>query len=69
VIGHGLVDHLRLTVLTELQVLVHEAFPDGDASDHHYGCEALLDLVQARRRELVAGALPLDASESARVEP
>jgi hypothetical protein len=66
---HPLVDHIRLTVLTELAVLVHEAFPDGENSDHHYGCEHLLELVQARRRALVEGALPLDADEAARVEP
>lgn len=65
---HPLLDHLRLTVLTELAVLVHEAFPDED-SDHGHGCEHLLELVQARRRALVDGAVPLDADESARAEP
>jgi hypothetical protein len=65
---HPLVDHIRLTVLTELRVLIHEAFPEED-TDHHYGCEALLELVQHRRRQLADGALPLEPDESARLGP
>lgn len=65
-----LVDHLRLTVLVELQALVEEAFPDDVAGDDwHYACERLLNLVQDRRRALLAGAPPLDVVESAVTEP
>jgi len=27
------------------QAMLDEAFPDGEDSDHHYGCERLLDVV------------------------
>lgn len=67
-----LVDHVRLTVLTELQALVEEAFPPNlpfPGTELRVGTARLLDLVQARRRALLAGALPLEPGEAARVEP
>jgi hypothetical protein len=39
-------------IAAELQRLVDRAFPDGDDSDYHYGCEALFDLTIDRIREL-----------------
>jgi hypothetical protein len=41
-----------LIVADELQRLVDRAFPDGEDSDYHYGCEALLDHLQARIAQL-----------------
>lgn len=43
---------LKQVVAAELERLMDRAFPDGEDSDYHYGCEALLEHVQDRIAEL-----------------
>ena len=43
---------LKQVVAEELARLIDCAFPDGEESDYHYGCEALLEHVQHRIEQL-----------------